>query len=39
MTLRYAHVGDRDLRAAGERIGKDIEGAMETAESPEAASS
>ena len=28
MTLRYAHVGDRDLQAAAERIGKTIEGAM-----------
>ena len=30
MTLRYAHVGDRDLQAAAERIGKAIEAAMET---------
>jgi len=30
MTLRYAHVGDRDLQAAAERIGKVIEAAMET---------
>ena len=28
MTLRYAHVGDRDLQAAAERIGKAIEVAM-----------
>ena len=28
MTLRYAHVGDRDLQAAVERIGKAIEAAM-----------
>ena len=28
MTLRYAHVGDRDLQAAAERIGKAIEAAM-----------
>ena len=28
MTLRYAHVGDRDLQAAAERIGKVIEAAM-----------
>ena len=33
MTLRYAHVGDRDLQAAAERIGKAIEAAMETGES------
>ena len=33
MTLRYAHVGDRDLQAALERIGKAIEAAMETGES------
>ena len=39
MTLRYAHVGDRDLQAAAERIGKAIEAAMETGESPAAASS
>ena len=37
MTLRYAHVGDRDLQAAAERIGKAIETAMETGESPAAA--
>ena len=30
MTLRYAHVDDRDLQAAAERIGKTIEAAMET---------
>ena len=34
MTLRYAHVGDRDLQAAAERIGKAIEATMETGESP-----
>ena len=28
MTLRYAHVGDRDLQAAAERVGKAIEAAM-----------
>ena len=28
MTLRYAHVGDRDVQAAAERIGKAIETAM-----------
>ena len=28
MTLRYAHVGDRDMQAAAERIGKTIEAAM-----------
>ena len=28
MTLRYAHVGDRDLQAAAERIGKIIETAL-----------
>ena len=39
MTLRYAHVGDRDLQAAAERIGKAIEAAMETGESPAATSS
>ena len=39
MTLRYAHVGDRDLQAAAERIGKAIRAAMETGESPVAASS
>ena len=39
MTLRYAHVGDRDLQAAAERIGKAIEAAMETGESPAAESS
>ena len=30
MTLRYAHVSDRDVEAAAERIGKVIETAMET---------
>ncbi|MDE0173739.1 MAG: site-specific integrase [Defluviicoccus sp.] len=30
MTLRYAHVGDRDIEAAAERIGKTIARAMET---------
>ena len=30
MTLRYAHVGDRDLQAAAERIGKAIKAATET---------
>ena len=30
MTLRYAHVGDRDVQAAAERIGKAIETAMTT---------
>ena len=39
MTLRYAHVGDRDLQAAAERIGKTIVAAMETGESPAATSS
>ena len=39
MTLRYAHVGDRDLQAAAERIGKAIEAAMAGGESPAAASS
>ena len=40
MTLRYAHVGDRDLQDAAERIGKAIEAAaMEAGESPAAASS
>ena len=39
MTLRYAHVGDRDLQAAVERIGKAVKAAMETGESPAAASS
>ena len=34
MTLRYAHVGDRDLQDAAERIGKTIEAAMEAGESP-----
>ena len=39
MTLRYAHVGDRDLQAAAERIGKAIETAMDTGESPAEVSS
>ena len=39
MTLRYAHVGDRDLQAAAERVGKAIEAAMETGESPTGTSS
>ena len=39
MTLRYAHVGDRDLLAAAERIGKAIEAAMNTGDSPADASS
>ena len=39
MTLRYAHVGDRDLQAAAERIGGVIEAAMESGESPTASSS
>ena len=39
MTLRYAHVGDRDLQAAAERIGKAIEAAMEIGESPAEVSS
>ena len=30
MTLHYAHVSDRDVEAAAERIGKVIETAMET---------
>ena len=30
MTLRYAHVSDRDAEAAAERIGKVIETAMQT---------
>ena len=34
MTLRYAHVGDRNLQAAAERIGKAIMVAMEGGESP-----
>ena len=33
MTLRYAHVGDRDLQNAAERIGRMIEVAMEVGES------
>ena len=28
MTLRYAHVGDRDVEAAAERIGSAIDAAM-----------
>ena len=39
MTLRYAHVGNGDLQAAAERIGRMIEAAMQTGESPAAASS
>ena len=39
MTLRYAHVGDRDLQAAAERIGKTIVAAMVGGESLEEASS
>ena len=35
MTLRYAHVGDRDVQAAAERIGKTIEAAMETGKTTE----
>ena len=34
MTLRYAHVGNRELQAAVERIGKAIGAAIETSESP-----
>ena len=34
MTLRYAHVSDRDVEAAAERIGKVIETAMETGRAP-----
>ena len=34
MTLRYAHVGDRDVEAAAERIGKVIETALLRGESP-----
>ena len=30
MTLRYAHVSDRDVETAAERIGKVIETTMET---------
>ena len=39
MTLRYAHVGNSDLQAAAERIGKAIEAAMEIGESPAEVSS
>ena len=39
MTLRYAHVSDRDVQAAAERIGKTIEAAMETGKSTKAISS
>ena len=39
MTLRYAHVSDRDVQAAAERIGKTIEAAMETGKSTTAISS
>ena len=38
MTLRYAHVSDRDVQAAAERIGKAIEAAMEAGKSPAAVS-
>ena len=36
MTLRYAHVGDRDLQAAAERIGKVIKAAMASGRAAEA---
>ena len=39
MTLRYAHVSDRDLQDAAERIGAKIEAAMEIGDSPAEASS
>ena len=39
MTLRYAHVGDRELQAAAERIGKAIETAMDVGDSPPVTSS
>ena len=29
MTLRYAHLGDRDIEAAAERIGEEIAALME----------
>lgn len=34
MTLRYAHVSDRDVEAAAERVGKVIEAAMANGETP-----
>ncbi len=34
MTLRYAHVGDRDVQAAAERIGKVIKAAMAGGHAP-----
>ena len=34
MTLRYAHVSDRDVEAAAERIGKAIEAAMTRGQLP-----
>ena len=37
--MRYAHVSDRDVQAAAERIGKTIEAAMETGKSTKATSS
>ena len=30
MTLRYTHIGDRDVEAAAERIGRAIQDAMAT---------
>ena len=39
MTLRYAHVSDRDVQAAAERIGKTIQAAMDTGKMTEAISS
>ena len=39
MTLRYAHVGNSDLQAAAERIGKAIETAMDVGDSPPVTSS
>ena len=38
MTLRYAHVGDREVQAAAERIGKTIETTMVTGRAPEVVS-
>ena len=35
MTLRYAHVSDREIEAAAERIGKAIKAAMKTGLSPD----
>ena len=29
MTLRYAHLGDRDIEAAAERVGEEIAALME----------